>query len=102
MDFTPNYSAAVDFKNIKSEYGFDKITFGSCTNESTGETFKSIQAHKGKDITFITISSRLTINSARELAEHKEDYQVVPCTSRTGKSYLMLCGKGNHWEDVDI
>lgn len=74
---------------------------GKFTNKETGEIFKSCIFLKDGNSLFVAFSSNLGELTPREIAQRKEDLQVVLLDS--GNYYL--CRQGNPdeaWENVDL
>ena len=69
-------------------------------NKETGECFKSCAFLDSKGgITLVAFSSKLGELTPKEIAEQKDDLQVVQLESGTYK----LCKAGHDtWEDVDL
>lgn len=80
-------------------------TFKSVDQEGNSTTFKScIFTDEDDNRTFVGFSSNLGVLSPKEIAERKNDLQVVQLVdSQANKTLFSLCRKGeNNWEDVDL
>lgn len=80
-------------------HGKMKVT-GDLVNSNTGETFKSC-AFEGSDgtITMVGFSSNLGELTAKEIAEKKDNLQVVQLESG---SYKLCKAGADSWETVDL
>ena len=79
-----------------------KMRVGTCTNQTTGEQFQAC-AFTAPDNTrvFVSFSRNLGEMTAQEIAEQKDDLQVVECTTQNGDTMYSLCrqGNGDLWGD---
>ena len=77
-----------------------KMKVAPFVNKETGECFKSCAFLDSKGgITLVAFSSKLGELTPKEIAEQKDDLQVVQLESGTYK----LCKAGHDtWEDVDL
>lgn len=74
------------------------LSIGTCTNKTTGETFKKLCFTKGNNQTYVGFSSKLGELTPAEIVAQKDELQVVELTSGTYK----LCKSNSMWEDVDL
>lgn len=80
-----------------------KMQVGSFVNKDTGETWKSCIFSDGDNRTFVAFSRNLGELTPKEIAQQKDDLQVVQCETKEGNDMYALCHKGeNTWEDVDL
>ena len=86
-----------------------KPQLGKFINEETGETWKSCiftdpsNPDNKTNKTFVAFSRNLGELSPQEIAEQKDELQVVECTTADGKDMYALCKAGqNAWQDVDL
>lgn len=81
---------------------FGKMQVGKFANGDTGEIFKScIFTDSANTRTFVAFSSKMGELTPKEIAQQKNDLQVVQLESGNYK----LCKKGESgesWEDVDL
>ena len=78
---------------------FGKMQVGEFANKDTGELFKSCIFTKGDDLTFVAFSSKMGELTPREIAQQKDNLQVVQLQSDN----YILCRKGaSTWQDVDL
>lgn len=78
---------------------FGKMQVGEFANKDTGELFKSCIFTKGDDHTFVAFSSKMGELTPREIAQQKDNLQVVQLQSDN----YILCRKGaSTWQDVDL
>ena len=78
-----------------------KMQVGEFANKETGETFKSCIFTNPEDNSrcFVAFSSKLGEMSPAEIAEKKDDLQVVELESGN----YSLCNVGaNAWQDVEL
>lgn len=78
-----------------------KMQVGEFPNHETGETFKSCIFTNPDDNSrvFVAFSSKLGVLTPSEIAEQKNDLQVVQLESGN----YSLCKAGNNaWQDVDL
>lgn len=76
-----------------------KMQVGKFSNGDTGEIFKScIFTDSDNTRTFVAFSSKMGELTPKEIAQQKDDLQVVQLESGNYK----LCKKGESWEDVDL
>ena len=84
------------------EFG-PKMQVGEFVNSESGDKFKSCIFTKGDTRTFVAFSSKLGVLSPKEIAEQKDDLQVVLCETKDGDDMYSLCHQGqDSWEDVDL
>ena len=76
-----------------------KMQVGEFANKETGETFKSCIFSDGESRCFVAFSSKMGELTPREIAQQKDDLQVVQLES--GNYSLCKVGQ-NAWEDVDL
>jgi len=68
-------------------------------NSQTGEAFKSCAFVDGGEVTLVSFSSNLGELTPQEIADLKDELQVVELETGSYK----LCKQGNSsWEDVDL
>lgn len=86
-----------------------KMQVGQFVNKETGETWKSCiftdpkNDDNNTNKTFVAFSRNLGELTPKEIAQQKEDLQVVLCETKDGNDMYALCLKGqNVWEDVDL
>ena len=93
-----------------------KMFIGECTNQNTGEVFKSISFHDGSrtNTKMVNFSSNLGELSPREIAARKDSLQVVElavdaetlarrkAAGRQLESYILCSVGENSWEEVDL
>ena len=78
-----------------------KMQVGEFANSDTGEMFKSCIFTNPSDNTrtFVAFSSKLGVLTPKEIAEKKNDLQVVELEG----GHFSLCNAGtNAWQDVDL
>ena len=78
-----------------------KMQVGEFANKETGETFKSCIFTNPEDNSrcFVAFSSKMGELTSREIAEQKDNLQVVELESGN----YSLCKVGaNAWEDVEL
>lgn len=77
-----------------------KMQVGSFVNKESGEQFKScIFTNNEGERCFVAFSSNLGELTPREIANQKNELQVVQLES----GHYSLCKQGqNSWEDVDL
>ena len=78
-----------------------KMQVGEFANKKSGEMFKSCIFTNPSDNTrtFVAFSSRLGVLTPQEIAERKDDLQVVELEG----GHFSLCNAGsNAWQDVDL
>ena len=76
-----------------------KMKVAPFTNSETGETFKSCAfIDPENNITLVGFSSNLGELTPKEIAEKKDELQVVLLASGNYK----LCNTNSSWEDVDL
>lgn len=102
---TNNSSATKGIKDSWALLAFAKahgrMQVGTFENKETGENFKSCVFTRPDDNTrvFVAFSSKLGELTPREIADRKDDLQVVQLESDN----YILCKKGNEsWEDVNL
>ena len=102
---TNNGSVLKGIKNSWSLIDFakshGKMQVGEFANQESGEIFKSCIFTNPSDNTrtFAAFSSKLGVLTPQEIAERKDDLQVVELESGT----FSLCNTGaNAWQDVDL
>ena len=102
---TNNGSVLKGIKNSWSLIDFakshGKMQVGEFANQESGEIFKSCIFTNPSDNTrtFVAFSSKLGVLTPQEIAERKDDLQVVELESGT----FSLCNAGvNAWQDVDL
>lgn len=101
-------TASTGIKNSWSLIAFaksfgPKMQVGQFVNKDTGETWKSTIFTKGDQRTFVAFSRNLGELTPKEIAQQKDDLQVVLCETKEGNDMYALCHKGeNTWEDVDL
>lgn len=86
-------------KNFALAHG--KMQVGSFVNGTTGEAFRSCIFTDPSDNSrcFVAFSSKLGELTPREIAEQKDNLQVVELESGN----FSLCKQGaNAWEDVEL
>lgn len=100
-----NSSVMQGIKNSWSLISFAKahgrMQVGEFANGETGELFKSTVFTNPVDNTrvFVSFSSKLGVLTPKEIAERKDELQVVELESGN----FSLCKAGqNSWEDVDL
>ena len=100
-----NAAQNVGIKNSWSLLAFakshGKMQVGEFANKDTGETFKSCIFTNPEDNSrcFIAFSSKMGELSPKEIAEQKDELQVVELESGN----YSLCRQGaNAWEDVNL
>lgn len=100
-----NTAQNVGIKNSWSLLAFakshGKMQVGEFANKETGETFKSCIFTNPEDNSrcFVAFSSKMGELSPREIAEQKDELQVVELESGN----YSLCRQGaNAWEDVNL
>ena len=76
-----------------------KMQVGEFANKETGEVFKSCIFTDGDSRCFVAFSSKMGELSPKEIAQQKDDLQVVQLES--GNYSLCKVGQ-NAWEDVDL
>ena len=76
-----------------------KMQVGEFANKETGEVFKSCIFTDGDSRCFVAFSSKMGELSPKEIAQQKDDLQVVQLES--GNYSLCRVGQ-NAWEDVDL
>lgn len=100
-----NQSVNQGIKNSWSLVAFAKshgnMQVGSFVNKETGEMFKSCiftdPATEAR--TFVAFSSKLGALTPKEIANRKDELQVVELNS----GHFSLCNKGAQaWEDVNL
>ena len=93
-----------------------KMFIGECTNQETGEIFKSISFHDGsrQNSKMVNFSSNLGELTPQEIAKRKEELQVVELAvepeviarrKAAGKqleSYILCAVGVNSWQEVDL
>ncbi len=83
-----------------------RMQVGNFVNETTGDSWKSCiftNPNNTEEKTFVAFSRNLGELTPREIAEQKDNLQVVECTTAEGKDMFALCKAGqNSWEDVDL
>ena len=94
----------VGIKNSWSLISFAKshgrMKVAPFVNKETGEAFKSCAFLNSKgEITLVAFSSKLGELTSKQIAEQKDDLQVVQLES--GSFKLCKAGHGT-WEDVDL
>lgn len=106
-----NSNASVSSNGIKNSWSLvafakshGRMQVGQFINEGTGETWKScIFTAPDNTRTFVAFSRNLGTLSPREIADRKNNLQVVLCETKEGKDMYALCKAGeNSWEDVDL
>lgn len=78
---------------------------GQFTNAETGQPFKScVFLDRSSVASFVAFSSNLGELSPRQIADQKNDLQVVELeTEGYDQHHFSLCKKGQEaWEDVDL
>lgn len=76
-----------------------KMKVGEFENKESGDKFKSCIFDDGADLTFVSFSSNLGVLSPAEIAQRKDDLQVVELTSGN----YSLCKRGeSNWEVVEL
>lgn len=78
-----------------------KMQVGEFTNQETGKMFKSCVFTNPSDNTrtFVAFSSNLGVLTPQEIAERKNDLQVIELEG----GHFSLCNAGaNAWQDVDL
>ena len=102
---TNNGSVLKGIKNSWSLIDFakshGKMQVGEFANQESGEIFKSCIFTNPSDNTrtFVAFSSKLGPITPQEIAEKKDDLQVVELESGN----FSLCNAGaNAWQDVDL
>ena len=100
-----NTAQNVGIKNSWSLLAFakshGKMQVGEFANKETGETFKSCIFTNPEDSSrcFVAFSSKMGELSPKEIAEQKDELQVVELESGN----YSLCRQGaNAWEDVNL
>ena len=100
-----NVAQNVGIKNSWSLLAFakshGKMQVGEFANKETGETFKSCIFTNPEDNSrcFVAFSSKMGELTSREIAEQKDNLQVVELESGN----YSLCKVGaNAWEDVEL
>ena len=100
-----NAAQNVGIKNSWSLLAFakshGKMQVGEFANKDTGETFKSCIFTNPEDNSrcFVAFSSKMGELSPKEIAEQKDELQVVELESGN----YSLCRQGaNAWEDVNL
>jgi hypothetical protein len=100
-----NTAQNVGIKNSWSLLAFakshGKMQIGEFANKETGETFKSCIFTNPTDNSrcFVAFSSKMGELTPRQIAEQKDELQVVELESGN----YSLCRQGaNAWEDVDL
>lgn len=100
-----NTAQNVGIKNSWSLLAFakshGKMQVGEFANKETGETFKSCVFTNPEDNSrcFVAFSSKMGELSPKEIAEQKDELQVVELESGN----YSLCRQGaNAWEDVNL
>lgn len=100
-----NEAKMVGIKNSWSLLAFakshGKMQVGEFANKETGETFKSCIFTNPEDNSrcFVAFSSKMGELTSREIAEQKDNLQVVELESGN----YSLCKVGaNAWEDVEL
>ena len=100
-----NTAQNVGIKNSWSLLAFakshGKMQVGEFANKDTGETFKSCIFTNPEDNSrcFVAFSSKMGELSPKEIAEQKDELQVVELESGN----YSLCRQGaNAWEDVNL
>ena len=100
-----NTAQNVGIKNSWSLLAFakshGKMQVGVFANKETGETFKSCVFTNPEDSSrcFVAFSSKMGELSPKEIAEQKDELQVVELESGN----YSLCRQGaNAWEDVNL
>ena len=86
-------------KNFALSHG--KMQLGTFVNGTTGESFRSCIFTNPSDNSrcFVAFSSKMGELSAREIAEQKDQLQVVELESGN----FSLCKQdANNWEDVEL
>lgn len=93
-----------------------KMFIGECTNQETGEIFKSISFHDGsrQNSKMVNFSSNLGELTPQEIAARKNSLQVVELAvdaevlarrKASGKqlqSYILCSVGENSWQEVDL
>lgn len=106
-----NNSASVNngIKNSWSLINFAKMKgrmqVGQFNNQETGDSWKSciFTNPESGERTFVSFSRNLGEMTPKEIADQKEELQVVECTTADGNEMFALCKAGqNAWEDVDL
>lgn len=84
------------FISFAKEFGSKGVRVGKCTNGETGEQYPAV-AFTASDNTrvFVSFSPKLGALTAKELAEQKDDLQIVLCVTKKGKDMFSLCKQGN-------
>ena len=76
-----------------------RMQVGEFANKETGEVFKSCIFTNGDSRCFVAFSSKMGELTPREIANMKDELQVVQLESGN----FSLCKQGqNPWEDVDL
>ena len=78
-----------------------KMQVGEFVNQESGEVFKSciFTNPNDKTRTFVAFSSNLGVLTPQEIAEKKDDLQVVELEG----GHFSLCNAGvNSWQDVNL
>ena len=97
-------ASIVGIKNSWSLISFakshGKMKVAPFVNKETGEAFKSCAFLSSKgEVTLVAFSSKLGELTPKQIAEQKDDLQVVQLESGSFK----LCKTGHDtWEDVDL
>lgn len=86
--------------SFAKEFGAPKLA--ECSNHDTGETFKCLAFGERDNLTFVSFSRNLGELTAKEVAQQKNDLQVVLCETKQGEDMYALCKAGNAWEDIDL
>ena len=111
-----NNAASVSSNGIKNSWPLvsfakmkGRMQVGQFTNSETGDSWKSCvftdpsNPDNKTNKTFVAFSRNLGELSPQEIAEQKDELQVVECTTADGKDMYALCKAGqNAWQDVDL
>ena len=82
--------------SFAKNFGAKGVRVGMCTNGSTGEQFSAVAFTASDNTrTFVSFSPKLGALTAKELAEQKNDLQVVLCETKNGDDMYSLCKQGN-------
>jgi hypothetical protein len=78
---------------------YGSLSMGTCTNKTTGETFKKLCFTNGDNQTYVGFSSKLGELTGAEIVAQKDQLQVVTLSS--GSHILCKAGESS-WESIDL
>lgn len=87
------------------DFGSKGVRVGVCTNSQTGEQFPAVAFTASDNTrTFVSFSRKLGPLSPKEIAQQKNDLQVVLCETKEGRDMYSLCkqGEGAWGEEVEL